>query len=534
MKDQALHLHARTRRDAMVTHEYDAAVRQPPPGWLAWSFERPMRWNAKTKKLVKDFARHAVETHEALARAALAGGRGNRYGYEHVREVNPSCVALDVDFAVPASSAAEATDAAASRYAAACSRLGLCVSDLAALGDAMLEPILRALEEALPALRGAKTLESTAHGLEDGKYKFSFHVKYPGFKLSTQEARTRFGKRLKTMGLEPLVDTSVYSANHLMRLMGSAKQGSTRVLVPRGAGPDHEPSVEEVVQHMWCFVPPDAVELPLDDEQDDAPGPSDGAAPAKRPKQSAAPKAAGKMAPELEAMLRKVVATAPPPLRMRPVFQSTAMNDTTLVVTCAYEGSYVCPCGDAHESNSAKLHVKRSDGAVTFNCFHRGTGKFCIIGTVPRRLLPPQALTGVAAWYADALRRVGLKPLWFDDARVERLARYDAYYQDARFVDAEGPCPVCGAEHERYVVCTHVKQRGAGMVRTCILTWAVSDAAKTCLVQPNAQIDLAWVRRAHPDAEAWQLDELSTCRRFGTPVSPLEIVTPEQDAAVAR
>jgi hypothetical protein len=40
---------------------------------------------------------------------------------------------------------------------------------------------------------------------------------------------------------------------------------------------------------------------------------------------------------------------------------------------------------------------------------------------------------------------------------VERLARYDAYYRDARFVDADGPCPVCGAEHGRYVACTHVK-----------------------------------------------------------------------------
>jgi hypothetical protein len=146
----------------MVTQEYDVAVIQPPPGWLAWAFERPLRWSPVRNEWVRDFARHAVETHEALARAALAGGRGNRYAYEHVRAVNPSCVALDVDFAVPASSAAEATDAAASRYAAACSRLGLCFSDLAALGDAMLEPILRALEEALPALRGAATLVSTA------------------------------------------------------------------------------------------------------------------------------------------------------------------------------------------------------------------------------------------------------------------------------------------------------------------------------------------------------------------------------------
>ena len=517
----------------MVTPEYDAAVRQPPPGWLAWSLELPKPWNAKTEKWVKDFARHAVETHEALAHAALAGGRGNRYGYEHVREVNPSCVALDVDCTVPASSAAEATDAAASHYAAACSRLGMSFSDLVALGDAMLEPILRALEEALPALRGAATLVSTAHGPDDGDYKYSFHVKYPGFKLSTQEARTRFGKRLKA--LEPLVDASVYSANHLMRLLGSAKRGSTRALVPRGAGPDHEPSVEEVVQHMWCFVPPEAVELPLDDEQDDAAGPSDGAAPAKRPKQSAgAQKAAGKLPPELEAALLEVVATAPPPLRMRPVFQSTANDDGTIIVTCAYAGgSYVCPGGDAHESNSARLHVKRSDGAVTFNCFHRGTGKFRVIGTVPRRLLPPQALTGVAAWYVDALRRVGLKPLWFDDARVERLARYAANYQDARFVDAEGPCPVCGAEHERYVVCTHVKRRGAGTVRTCILTWAVNDAAKTCLVQPNAQTDLAWVRRAYPDAEPWQLDELAKCCNFGTPVTPLEEVPPVAADATA-
>ena len=114
----------------MVTPEYDAAVRQPPPGWLAWSLELPLRWNAKTKKQVRCFSRHAVETHGALARAALADGRGNRYGYEHVREVNPSCVALDVDFAVPASSAAEATDASASCYTAACSRLGLCFRNL--------------------------------------------------------------------------------------------------------------------------------------------------------------------------------------------------------------------------------------------------------------------------------------------------------------------------------------------------------------------------------------------------------------------
>jgi hypothetical protein len=518
--------HAYALRHAMVTPEYDAAVRQPPPGWLAWSFERSLRWSTKKNKWVKDFARYAVETHDALARAALAGGRGNRYGYEHVREVNPSCVALDVECTVPDSNAAEATDAAASRYAAACARLGMSFSNLAALGDAMLEPILRALEEALPALRGAATLVSTAHGPDDGKYKYSFHVKYPGFKLPTQEARTRFGKRLKA--LEPLVDASVYSANHLMRMLGSAKRGSTRVLVPRGAGPEHEPSVEEVVQHMWCFVPPDTLELPLDDEQDDAPGPSDGAVPAKRPKRSAgAQKAAGKLAPELEAALLEVVATAPPPLRMRPVFQSTAMDDAEITVTCDYAGgSYVCPCGDEHDSNSARLRIKRSDGAVTFNCFHRGTGKFHAIGAVPRRLLPPQALTGVAAWYADVLRRVGLTPLWFDDARVERMARYDAFYRDARFVDAEGPCPVCGAEHGRYVVCTHVKRRGAGMVRTCILTWAVNDAAKTCLVQPDVQSDLAWVRRTHPDAEPWQLDELSKCLKFGMPLTPLEEVPP--------
>jgi hypothetical protein len=328
----------------------------------------------------------------------------------------------------------------------------------------------------------------------------------------------------------------VFSANHLMRMLGSAKQGSTRVLVPRGAGPEHEPSVEEVVQHMWCSVPPEAMELPLDDEQDGAPGPLDGAAPAKRPRRSAAAqKAAGKLAPELEAALREMVAMAPPPLRMRPVLQSTVMDDNTLVVTCAYEGgSYVCPCGDEHDSNSARLHVRRSDGAVTFNCFHGGTGKFHIIGTVPRRLLPPQALTGVVAWYADALHRVSLTPVWFDDARVERLAGYDAYYRDAQFVDADGPCPVCGAEHVRYVVCTNVKQRGAGMVRTFILTWAVNDAAKACLVQPNTQTDLAWVRRAHPDAAPWQLDELSKCRNFGTPITPLEEVPPiAADAAAA-
>jgi hypothetical protein len=108
-----------------------------------------MRWNAKTNKLVKDLARHAVETHEALARAALAGGRGNRYGYEHVREVNPSCVALDVDCAVPASSAAEATDAAASRYAAACSRLGLCFTHR--MENASFQSLRRSLAAHQPA-----------------------------------------------------------------------------------------------------------------------------------------------------------------------------------------------------------------------------------------------------------------------------------------------------------------------------------------------------------------------------------------------
>ena len=396
----------------------------------------------------------------------------------------------------------------------------------------MLEPILRVVEEALPALRGAETLVSTAHGTEGGTRKFSFHVKYPGFKLSTHEARARFGKRLASLSLGPLVDSSVYSANHLMRLLGSAKRGSARVLVPRGAGPEHEPSVEEVVQHMWCYVPDGAVELHLGEQEGD-----DAAAPAKRPRRSSAAHAAGNLAPELAAALHRVVASAPPPLRLRPAFQSTvALDDATLVVTCGYDGgSYVCPCGDEHDSNSARLHVRRSDGAVAFNCFHgAGGAKFRDIGTVPRRLLPPQTHTGVVAWYADALRRAGLTPVWFDGAPVKRLERYDAYYKDARFVDADGSCPVCGAEHVRYVVCTHVKQRGAATVRTCILTWAAADdAAKRCLVQPNAQTDVPWVRRAYPDAEPWQLDELSKCRNFGTPLTPLQPLLVEAADATA-
>ena len=213
--------------------------------------------------------------------------------------------------------------------------------------------------------------------------------------------------------------------------------------------------------------------------------------------------------------------------------QSTDIDDARMIVTCDYEGgSYVCPCGDEHDSNSARLHIKRSDGAVAFNCFHRGTGKFHAIGVVPRRVLPPQVLTGAAVWYAEAMRRVGLMPLWFDDTPVERLARYDAFYRDARFVDADGPCPVCGVEHGRYVVCTHVKQRGARMVRTCILTWAKNDAAKTCLVQPNVQHDLAWVRRAFSEAQPLQLDELSKCRNFGMPLTLLEEV-PSAAADVA-
>jgi hypothetical protein len=50
-------------------------------------------------------------------------------------------------------------------------------------------------------------------------------------------------------------------------------------------------------------------------------------------------------------------------------------------------------------------------------------------------------------------------------------------------------------------------------------------------VQPDAPCDVPWLRLAYPDAEPWQLDELSKCRRFDTPVSPLEAMPPADDAA---
>jgi hypothetical protein len=229
-----------------VTPEYQAAVIDAPPSYFALSYDIGRGCTDKRKGGQKAF--EGFGTIDAMLTWYARTWR--RCCYEILRESLPICVCFDLELDFSEANHLPVAELHGYRRDAP---------------EAFLNHILERVMVAFPQLKeGPPPLLSSSHAA--GR-KHSWHVKYPGHCLPTQQNRDMFkmavGRQLGD--LVPCVDTSVYSRRKNMRLLYSHKHGdASRPLVPVGEGSSAAFCIEAVRAHMWTSVPTSAVPLTLD------------------------------------------------------------------------------------------------------------------------------------------------------------------------------------------------------------------------------------------------------------------------------